>query len=76
VLRYRFRLVDTTDPVQVDFFEDLMTKSHNGDETIDIVKQETSFTKDGAYMIAIHWLEDSADEDKKESLRTMLREKI
>lgn len=71
--RYKFKLIDTSNPTDVEMFEDLKTKALE-DDTIQVLVQETTFTKEGNYLIAIQWTEDDATEADRQHLRKMVED--
>ena len=73
MIRYCFRLIDTSNPTDVSFFEDLMTKSM-ADNAISIIKQETCFTKEGNYLIAVHYAEDGASQQESDKIRELIKD--
>ena len=73
--KYRFMLIDTSIPGDVERFEELKTSALD-DDAIQIILQETSFTKDGNYLIALHWVEHSATTEDRETLRQMVEDRI
>lgn len=75
MIRYNVSVVDSSNEGDMQRFEELMTRSLNDDRII-IVKQETCFTKEGDYIIAVHWTEDGASDADKEMLTNLVKEKL
>jgi hypothetical protein len=77
-LKYNFRIIRSNVPEECAIYEELRTKVLNDSESITLIKEETTFTKDGEYIIAIHWSEDmgSASADDKKLVKELLYDKM
>lgn len=73
MIRYCLRIVDTNNADDISFFEDLMTRSIN-ESNVAVVKQEATWTKEGKYLIAVHWTEDGASDKDIEKIRELIRD--
>ncbi len=59
-MAYKCRIFSSSQPGEMEEFENLMTKASESD-TISIVQKETKLTESGAYLIALHWIEEPQD---------------
>ena len=71
--RYCLRIIDTSNSDDVSFFEDLMTRSIN-ESNIAVVKQEPTWTKEGNYLIAVHWTEDGASAKDVDRIKELIKD--
>ena len=56
-MAYKCRIFSSMQPGEMEEFENLMTKASETD-AISIVQKETKLTESGAYLIALHWIEE------------------
>jgi len=73
--KYNVSVIDSATEGDLARFETLMTRAMSDDRIV-ILKQETTFTKEGNYLIAVHWTEDGASDEDKEHLTNLVKEKL
>lgn len=72
---YHLNIIHADDPAQLEIYEQLRTRSLADESTVEIIKEETTFTKEGFYIIAVHWIELGSSEEDHKVIKDMLSEK-
>ena len=71
--KFNFNLINTSNPTEVDVYTEIMQRVIDGDG-VSVLKEETTFTKEGFYLIAIHWVEDGASNEDKNVIREIIKD--
>lgn len=73
---FKFKLFSSAVDGDMEEYEELMTRAYSNGE-INVVQKETKLTESGMYMIAVHWLEESTNNDKdRATLNNMVRDGV
>jgi len=72
-MAYRCRVFSSKELGDMEAFEELMTRANETDE-ISVVQKESKLTESGEYIIAVHWIEDTANVDNRKTMDSIIDE--
>jgi hypothetical protein len=70
-VRYRLQIFESKDPTAIEEYERIRSLLMN-QEGLELVKEETTFTKEGTYIVALHWVEHKAQSVDRKIIKDMV----